>query len=420
MKASLILLCGFVFLLTGCATNPVTGKSEVQFFSEAYEVSVGTEAYPPQVQMSGGMYNLDPQLSAYVNEVGTKLAKVSDRPQLPYEFVVVNDGTLNAWALPGGKIAINRGLLLMMRNEAELAAVLAHEIVHSAARHGVKQMERGLILQIGLIGVSEAVDEDWQATSLIVGGAAIGVGMLKYSRDAETEADFYGQVYMVRSGYDPMGAVTLHELFAEEHFSEGGWLSTHPGSLKRVRDNRKALEEFAREGELGVDTYQQKLAKLRSWQPAYASYEQGLKALQEDKNPREALRLAQDAQKKLPQEALFAYLEARSHQALQNQDAGLKALDRAVQLNPDWFLFWLERGLAHEKMGKKQLAQKDLNRSMTLLPTEKAQKALKRIGVAGGPVPTNQMVWVLVPESGPTASGHAHPHSHEHLQSHRH
>ena len=104
--------------------------------------------YPPSRQSQGGDYVTDPRVTEYVRQVGNRLAAVADR-RLPYEFVVLNSGELNAWALPGGKIAVNRGLLAELKNEAELAAVLGHEIVHAAARHGAQQMEKGQLLQIG-------------------------------------------------------------------------------------------------------------------------------------------------------------------------------------------------------------------------------------------------------------------------------
>ncbi|MEO1320142.1 MAG: M48 family metalloprotease, partial [Pseudomonadota bacterium] len=112
--------------LTGCVTNPVTGRSELTIISAQQEVAMGANAYAPMQQSQGGQFRLDPAVGEYVARVGQKMADVSDR-DLPYEFVVLNNGVPNAWALPGGKIAINRGLLLEMNSEAELAAVLGHE-----------------------------------------------------------------------------------------------------------------------------------------------------------------------------------------------------------------------------------------------------------------------------------------------------
>jgi predicted Zn-dependent protease len=130
--------------LAACGTNPVTGEKELQFVSEPQELEIGRTQYGPAQQSQGGDFKVLPEISVYVNEVGQKLAAVSDRP-LPYEFVVLNTSVPNAWAMPGGKIAINRGLLTALDNEAELAAVLAHEIVHAAARHGAKSQERGTL-----------------------------------------------------------------------------------------------------------------------------------------------------------------------------------------------------------------------------------------------------------------------------------
>ena len=120
-------------LLTACGVNPVTGKKEIQFVSEAQELQIGEKNYSPTRQGEGGDLTVLPELTAYVNGVGQKLAVVSDR-KLPYEFVVLNNSVPNAWALPGGKIAVNRGLLYELKNEAELAAVLARKMDTVLAR----------------------------------------------------------------------------------------------------------------------------------------------------------------------------------------------------------------------------------------------------------------------------------------------
>src|SRR5688572_29594563 len=112
-------------LLSTCGVNPVTGKKEIQFVSESQELQIGEKNYAPTRQGEGGDFTVLPDLTTYVNGVGQKLAAVADR-KLPYEFVVLNNSVPNAWALPGGKIAVNRGLLTELKSEAELAAVLGH------------------------------------------------------------------------------------------------------------------------------------------------------------------------------------------------------------------------------------------------------------------------------------------------------
>ncbi|MCG8429277.1 MAG: M48 family metalloprotease, partial [Chromatiales bacterium] len=214
MKQWILALALLMLLqLTGCATNPVTGKNELALVSESQELAIGNKQYAPSRQMQGGDYILDPELAEYVQQVGQRLAAVSDR-DLPYEFVVLNDSTPNAWALPGGKIAINRGLLVELNSEAELAAVLGHEIVHAAARHGAKGMERGMLLQ-GAIAVAGVAARDSDYSQLAVGAAAVGANLINqsYSRDAESESDYYGMQYMARAGYDPHAAVDLQETF---------------------------------------------------------------------------------------------------------------------------------------------------------------------------------------------------------------
>ncbi|WP_232059099.1 M48 family metalloprotease [Kineobactrum salinum] len=220
--------------LTGCSTNPVTGESEFSLVSPAQEISIGEQQYLPSRQSQGGDYQVDRELSEYVNRVGQRLAAVSDS-DLPYEFSVLNNGVPNAWALPGGKIAINRGLLVELGSEAELAAVLGHEIVHAAARHGAQSVTRGTLLQ-GALVVGMIASADSEYSNLIVGGAQLGAQLISqsYGRDAEREADYYGIRYMLDAGYDPAAAVALQETFVRlsEGRSQAGWLeglfASHP------------------------------------------------------------------------------------------------------------------------------------------------------------------------------------------------
>ena len=375
-------------LLAGCATNPVTGRKELTIVSENQEITIGQQQYAPSRQSQGGDYVVDPALTGYVSEVGQKLAAVSDR-QLPYEFKVLNNSSPNAWALPGGKIAINRGLLTELQNEAELAAVLGHEMTHAAARHGAKAMERGLLLQGAMVATGIALsDTDYADLGLI--GAQLGATLItqKYSRDAEREADLYGMEYMAKAGYDPYAAVSLQEVFVK--LSEGqnqNWLnglfSSHPPSMERVQANREKAALLGTGGILGTEKYRQMTARLQETKDAYEAHDRGRKALSEG-NLEDALAMAEIALDIEPKEALFhglrgdiRYLQKRYGDALINYD-------RAVTRNPQFFHFYLQRGLTKEKLDDPQGAKNDLETSLTMLPTASAYKALGDIAQASG------------------------------------
>ena len=322
-------------LLVACATNPVTGDKELAFVSETTELEIGREEYGPSRQMQGGDFNADPELTAYVSGVGQRLAAVSDR-KLPYEFVVLNNSVPNAWALPGGKIAVNRGLLLELDNEAELAAVLGHEVVHSAARHGAKGMERGMLLKGAVtaagMATSVATDDPGYA-AIAVGGATLAANLInqRYGRDAEREADLYGMEYMARAGYDLKAAVTLQETF-ERLSSEQrqDWLSglfaSHPPSRERVDNNKVTARRLeVKGGKVGREPYQKAIAHLQKTKPAYDAYEEGVSSLKAA-DLEEARRLAQKALKMEPREARFHALLGDADFAGKNYKKALEEL----------------------------------------------------------------------------------------------
>ena len=385
-----LLLAAMVALLhlTGCATNPVTGKNELSLVSENQELEIGKKQYAPSRQMQGGDYILDRKLTEYVQQVGNRLAAVSDR-KLPYEFVVLNDSTPNAWALPGGKIAVNRGLLVELGSEAELAAVIGHEIVHAAARHGAKGMERGMLLQ-GAIAVAGAAASGSDYSQLAVGAAAVGANLINqsYSRDAESESDYYGMQYMVRAGYDPRAAIELQETFVRlSESKQSNWLAglfaSHPPSRERVEANRKTAATLATGGEIGRERYQQMTAYIRKLKPAYAAYEKGAEAL-EKKSYVEALQLAEQALAMEPREGLFHSLKG-DVLAAQGQDAkALAYYDKAVTLNPGYFRHYLQRGESLTRVGNRARAVRDLEKSVELLPTANAYYSLGILASAAG------------------------------------
>lgn len=242
-RLSLVLL--FVLLpLAGCSTNEATGRSQFLPLSWEEETQIGAEAAPQFIEQSGGQLP-DEQIVRYVRELGNKLAAQSEMPDIPWEFYVLDSQVINAFALPGGKVFISRGLMAQMNNEAQLAGVIGHEIGHVTARHGNERMGKAMGAQVLILaaGVGGAVsDSEWMQVLGV--GTAVGgqLFLLRYSRANEIEADALGVRYMTRVGYNPVGQIQVMEILGQ---ASGGaappeWLSTHPASDTRI----KALEEI--------------------------------------------------------------------------------------------------------------------------------------------------------------------------------
>jgi len=376
--------------ITGCSVNPVTGRSEITLVGEESEIQMGEQNYLPMQQSQGGDYDIDPVLTEYVQGVGNKLAAVSDRP-LPYEFVVLNNSVPNAWALPGGKIAVNRGLLTELDSEAELAAVLGHEIVHAAARHSARQMERGMLMQ-GLVLATAVATSDSDYGNVAVGGASFAGQLLtlKYSRDAELEADRYGMEYMQRAGYDPQGAVSLQEAFvrlSEEEGRQSGWLNglfaSHPPSQERVDANIATAARLTPGGLLGGAQYEEALERTTEVLPAYAAYDEGRKALAE-KNTELAKAKAEEAIAILPEEGHFYALRGDARILDEQYDMAVTNFDNAISRRDDFFYYYLQRGRAYERLGNDDNAVRDLQKSLEFLPTGPAHYTLGNIAAKRG------------------------------------
>lgn len=376
--ASVLLLAALA--TGGCSTNPVTRKTELAWMSEQQEIRIGREQYLPSQQSAGGKFILDPALTAYVSEVGKKLVRVSDRPGLPFEFVIINDSVPNAWALPGGKLAVNRGLLLELKSEAELAAVLSHEIVHAAARHSASSMEQGILLATGAAIVS-VLAADNRAHDLIDFAAAAGTALLglRFSREHELEADHYGIEYMVRAGYDPRAAVELQETFVRLSGNKStGWLqgmfATHPPSQERVDANRTMAASLPANLYRGEEAFQKKLAFLRVSKPAFAAHDEGRKSLEKD--PAHALAQAERAIRLEPREAMFHALRGDALKKLGRAVEAEQAYGEAIARNGEYYAYYLNRGLTRSRLGNAAGAQSDLERSNALLPTAAAHFVL--------------------------------------------
>jgi len=221
--------CILAAMLAGCATNPATGNREISLVSESQEISMGEQTVAA-ARASIGIYP-DSGLQRYVHAVGTRLAAVTERASLPWDFEVVDDPEVNAFAAPGGKVFVTRGILPFLGSEAELAGVLGHESGHVTARHTARQITRQQLFGIGLIAGSILSSQVARNAGAIQQG--LGVLFLSYSRGDESQADELGFRYVRRLNYDPHEmSKTFATLERVGNLSGGGklptWASTHP------------------------------------------------------------------------------------------------------------------------------------------------------------------------------------------------
>jgi len=231
-------------VLTGCETVPVTGRSQLQLVSPAQEAEMGTEAY--KEILAKAKTSTEPAVNALVTRVGTRIAAATGRTDLPWEFKVIDDpGTVNAFALPGGKVAVYTGILPITRDEAGLAVVLGHEVSHVMARHSAERVSEQLGLQLGAQMVGAVLGVSPEVTRM-GGQLLVNMLLLPWGRSQESEADHLGLVYMAKAGYDPHAAKDLWLRMAEASKGRARppeFLSTHPSEETRVRQIEAWLPE---------------------------------------------------------------------------------------------------------------------------------------------------------------------------------
>ena len=223
-----LLVLAWLVTLVGCAVNPATGRREFTLVTADQELAIGRDGYAATLGQYG--HYDDARLAAYVDSVGQRLAKVSELPGLEWHFTVLDDPTVNAFAMPGGYIYITRGILAHLQSEAQLAGVLGHEIGHVTARHSAKQITQQQIAGLGL-GLAGAFSTTFRQYS---GAAqqALGLLRLKYSRDDETQADALGIRYATAAGYDPREIPNTYAMLKRISEVAGSrlpiYMSTHP------------------------------------------------------------------------------------------------------------------------------------------------------------------------------------------------
>lgn len=391
-------------LMTGCATNPVTGKSQLMLVSEDQEIQIDRQYSPYQFSADYGTTQ-DKKLNDYVDRTGKRMAAGSHRTHMPYNFHVVNANYVNAYAFPGGSIACTRGILLSLDNEAELAALLGHELGHVNARHTAEQMSKGMLTQAvvgGLAAVAGTQGAFYGDIASQLGQVSAGALLASYSRDNERQADALGMEYMVQSGYSAEGMVGLMDMLNSMGKHQPSTIelmfATHPMSQERYQTAVETAEtkyKAAKKNPLYRERYRDNTANLRAQKGAIDQMQLAEKEMAQnnfsaaDKHLRTALKkapgdytalvmmsksqliqkkwtvgrqYAEMAQQSYPQEAQAYHLSGFSKIKLKDYDGALaefQQYDNVLAGNPNTLFF---KGYCYEGMKQYRQAGQEYQR----------------------------------------------------------
>ncbi|MHC4573927.1 MAG: M48 family metallopeptidase [Planctomycetota bacterium] len=258
LKSRLAVVCGLILMLAGCSQVPVTGRQQLNLVPDSLINSMGSQSY--REFLAQHKLSTDVQQSQMVRRVGGRIQRAVEQyctehylfEQIrgyQWEFNLIEDKSVNAWAMPGGKVVVYTGLLPVAGNDAGLAVVMGHEIAHAFARHGAERMTQGLLVEFGGIALSSALESEPAATrDLFMRSYGIGtqVGvLLPYSRVQESEADRLGLIFMAMAGYNPNEAVGFWQRMAaaKQGPQPPEILSTHPADSTRIRNIQSLIPE---------------------------------------------------------------------------------------------------------------------------------------------------------------------------------
>ncbi|MGN7613466.1 M48 family metalloprotease [Magnetococcales bacterium HHB-1] len=364
-------------IISGCAVNPVTGEQQIMLMSEAQEIAIDKKRAPQQFSADYGELQ-DRRINRYIDKVGKKIAKRSHRPTMPYSFRGVNATYINAYAFPGGSIAATRGILLEMESEAELAALMGHEVGHVNARHAAQRQTKGLLTNLAVMAASGYISHQTsgQFDGLIKTVGALGsqAFLSFYSRENEREADALAMEYMTRNQYNPKGVADLMTRLQSRSRAEPSLLetmfSTHPMSSERLRTARQsANRKYAafKKAPIHRERYKDNIASLRRQKGAIKNIQNGETALNKKKYSR-ALSFLQKALRRSPRDYTALVLASRANIALDRDRDALRYAKKAQQVMPNEAQAHQFAGVALLALRRYDRAYQSLERYDRLLP----------------------------------------------------
>lgn len=346
--------------LSGCATSPVTGQRILVGMSEEEERQVDRQVAPHQFSQDMGAIQ-DDAVNRYVASLGDRMDDLTQRPKMPYSYRVLNANYINAYTFPGGAMGVTRGIVTELGSEAELAALLGHEMGHVNARHAAQRQGQAMLAQAAVVGlavVASASDSSWGGLAVLGGQIGASALLASYSRDNEREADALGQDYMVKAGYPASGMTQLHGLLVRESKEKPSLLETmfssHPMSSERLATAQR-LAETKYAASLSAnpqrERYMDSTASLRRLKPAIDACKNGEMAMARKQLPQAQQHFAA-ALKQAPQDYPSNLLMARCLAAQGRRQDALRYADAARAIYP-------QEAQAHKLSGTLQLANKN-------------------------------------------------------------
>jgi beta-barrel assembly-enhancing protease len=363
-------------VLTGCATNPVTGKTELMLVTQQGEIDMDKQNSPHQFSSDYGACQ-DMQLNAYLSEVGSSIVGVSHRPNMPYSFRCVNATYVNAYAFPGGSIAATRGILIKLDNEAELAALLGHEVAHVNFRHTASQMSKNIVAMAVIAGLTVYMEERRSKYAPLAAGlgmVATGLMLASYSRQDEREADDYGLDYIVKAGYGAAGFVLLMDMLRSLSGQKAGALelmfATHPMSEERYQTSlQKARTQYSQseQNKVNRERYMDRTAPLRAQKDAIELMQRGEEAitLQRFSDAESNLK---SALKKAPEDYAGLLMLSKCYLAQERYDEALQYANRAHEVYPQEPQAYHVAGILQLQKGQYELSLQAFSNYEKTLP----------------------------------------------------
>lgn len=376
LRLSAIMTAAGLVPVWGCAIDPVTGRTQLTMLTKDQEIAIDRQQSPFQFSSDYGVVQ-DKSLNQYINQVGNDLAPFTHRPDMPYNFQCVNATYVNAYAFPGGSIAVTRGILLTLENEAELAALLGHELGHVNARHTAEQVTKSQLSSLVVGGLAILADSQAKGLGNLtqqLGALGQGLYLAKYSRDNEREADYLGHEYMVKAGYGSPGFVGLMEMLntlnKQQPTSAQVLFSTHPMSVERltaaVQRDRGPYAQ-TRNSPVFRERYMDQTAALRQRKKAIELMQEGEKYLAQEKYDA-AQSAFSSALKQAGDDYAGHVLMARCQLIQKNNAEAASYANAAIQLYPTEPQGHYVAGLAHVGTRQFDRALDNFTRCDQLLP----------------------------------------------------